>query len=130
MRRLVHNLRLLREATGSNDRELPQLVSAGAAASRAIDSQPSALRAGLGPLPGTVTAARRALSAARPFSDQLGTTLRDLLPATRKAAPAMTTARPLLRRATPVLGDLLTLTKTARPVLRDLRPTTENLLTD
>ena len=130
MRRLVHNLRLLSEATGSKDRELAQLVSASAAAFRAIDSQQTALRDGLGRLPGTVTAARRALAAAQPFSDQLGTTLRDLLPATRRAAPAMTTARPLLRRATPVLGDLLKLTQTARPVVRDLRPTTENLLAD
>ena len=130
MRRLVHNLRLLSEATGGKDRELAQLVSASAAAFRAIDSQQAALRRGLGRLPGTVTAARRALAAAQPFSNQLGTTLRDLLPATRRAAPAMSTARPLLRRATPVLGDLLTLTRTARPVVRELRPTTENLLTD
>lgn len=130
MRRLVTNLRLLSEATGGKDRQLAQLVSASAAAFRAIDSQQAALRDGVGRLPATVTAARRALGAARPFSDELSTTLRDLLPATRRLTPAMRSARPLLRRATPVLGDLLTLTRTARPVVRDLRPTTANLLTD
>jgi phospholipid/cholesterol/gamma-HCH transport system substrate-binding protein len=130
MRRLISNLRLLSDATAGKDRQLAQLVSASAAAFRAVDSQQSALRDGLAQLPGTVTAARRALSAAQPFSDELGPTLRRLLPATRKLTPALRSAKPLLHEATPALGDLLTLTKTAGPVVRRLRPTTENLVTD
>jgi phospholipid/cholesterol/gamma-HCH transport system substrate-binding protein len=130
VRRLVGNLRLLTHATAGKDRELAQLVSASAATFRAIDAQQASLRTGLSALPGTVTAARRALAAAQPFSERLGPTLTRLLPATRRLTPAMTSARPLLREATPALGDLLAFVRAARPVARHLRPTTANLLAD
>jgi phospholipid/cholesterol/gamma-HCH transport system substrate-binding protein len=130
VRRLVGNLRLLSEATAGKDRQLAQLVSASAETFRAIDSRQAALRAGLEELPATVAIARRALAAAAPFSDELGTTLTDLLPATRKLTPALRSARPLLREATPALGDLLGLVRAARKPVHDLAPTTANLLVD
>jgi phospholipid/cholesterol/gamma-HCH transport system substrate-binding protein len=128
-RRLIHNLRLLSEATGGKDRELAQLVRASDTALRAIGRQEAALRTGLSKLPSTIDSARGALAAAKPFSEQLGTTLRALEPSTRKLSPALTAARPLLREGTPALGDVQGLVRAARPVLRDLGPATGDLLT-
>lgn len=128
VKRLIHNLRLLSEATAGKDRELAQLVSASDTALRAIDRQESALRSGLSRLPSTIDTARGALAAAKPFSEELGPTVRALLPTTRKLSPALSAARPLLRQGTPALGDVQKLVRTARPVLHDLNPATADLL--
>jgi phospholipid/cholesterol/gamma-HCH transport system substrate-binding protein len=128
VQRLVHNLRLLSEATAGKDEELARLVDAGDAALAAVAQEDAALRAGLDRLPGTVDSARSALAAAEPFSRELGTTLDGLLPATRKLSPALSASRPLLQEAAPHLGDVRELVDTARPVLRDLNPATADLL--
>lgn len=125
--RLVRNLRLLSEATASRDRRLADLVSASAAALRAIGGEQAALRAGVARLPGTVTAARRALAAARPFAHELGPTLDRLAPAVHRAPGALLAARPLLVEGAPALGDVRRLVGAARPVLADLRPATADI---
>ena len=126
--RLIHNLRLLSEATAGKDRQLAQLVSASDTALRAINRQETALKAGISKLPSTIDEARGALAEAKPFSEQLGPTLRALTPSTRKLSPALSAAKPLLREGTPQLRDVGRLVRTARPVLRDLAPTTSDLL--
>jgi phospholipid/cholesterol/gamma-HCH transport system substrate-binding protein len=126
--RLIHNLRLLSEATAGKDKELAQLIGASDVALRAIDRQEAALRTGLSKLPSTIDTARGALAAAKPFSEELGPTLRALLPATRKLSPALSAARPLLEQGTPALADVQKLVTTARPVLHDLNPATADLL--
>ena len=127
--RLIHNLRILSEATAGKDDRLAQLVSASDTALRAIDRQEAALRGGISRLPGTIDSARGALAAAKPFSEQLAPTLRALLPSARELPRALSASKPLLRTGTPQLADVLRLVQTARPVVRDLRPTTADLLT-
>ena len=129
VKRLVHNLRLLSEATAGKDEELAQLIDAGDAALRSVAQEDASLKAGLDRLPGTVDSARQALAAAEPFSRELGPTLDGLLPATRKLSPAMSASKPFLKEATPPLGEVRKLVDTARPVLRDLNPATADLLT-
>ena len=128
VRRLIHNLRELSEATAGKDDRLRELVDASDAALRAVDRQEAALRLGLSKLPSTIDTARTALAAAKPLSEELGPTLRALLPSTRALSPALKSAKPLLKEGTPQLADVLTLVKAARPVLRDLKPTTSDLL--
>lgn len=129
VRRLVHNLRTLSEATAGRDRELAQLVSASARTFGAVASEQEALGAGIGRLPSTVRSARGALDAAQPFANELGPTLDALLPATRRLPAALRDTRPLLREAAPQLRDLRRLVRTAVPVVGDLRPTTADLAT-
>jgi phospholipid/cholesterol/gamma-HCH transport system substrate-binding protein len=129
VRRLIHNLRELSEATAGKDDRLAELVDASDTALRAIDRQEAALRGGLSKLPSMIDTARSALAAAEPFSEELGPTLRKLLPATRGLTPALKSAKPLLKEGTPQLADVLSLVKTARPVLHDLQPATQDLLT-
>src|SRR5207237_10785103 len=86
--RLIHNLRLLSEATAGKDHQLTRLVSASDVALRAIDRQEAALRSGVSKLPDTIDTARSALAKAKPFSEQQGPTLTSLLPATRGLSPA------------------------------------------
>jgi phospholipid/cholesterol/gamma-HCH transport system substrate-binding protein len=129
VRRLIHNLRALSEATAGKDDRLAQLVDASDTALRAIDRQEAALRLGLSKLPSTIDTARGALAAAKPLSEELGPTLRKLLPSTRGLSPALRAAKPLLREGTPQLGDVLRLVRTSRPVVRDLKPATSDLAT-
>jgi phospholipid/cholesterol/gamma-HCH transport system substrate-binding protein len=129
VRRLVHNLRELSEATAGKDDQLASLIDASDTALRAIDRQEAALRGGLSKLPSTIDTARSALASAKPFSEELGPTLRKLLPATRGLTPALKSAKPLLEQGTPALADVRKLVTTARPVLHDLRPATADLLT-
>ena len=128
VRRLIHNLRELSEATAGKDDQLAQLVDASNTALRAIDRQEAALKSGLSKLPSTIDTARSALAAAKPFSEELGPTLRQLMPSTRGLTPALKSAKPLLKQGTPALADVRKLVTTARPVLRDLKPATSDLL--
>lgn len=128
VRRLVHNLRLLTQATAGKDRELARLVEAADTTLRAVARQDAALRAGVAKLPGTVASARDALAAAEPFSRELAPTLEGLRPATRKLSPALSASQPLLREGTPQLRAVRRLVQTARPVLAHLNPATADLL--
>jgi phospholipid/cholesterol/gamma-HCH transport system substrate-binding protein len=127
VRRLIHNLRALSEATAGKHDQLAQLVDASDTALRAIDRQEAALRLGLSKLPSTIDTARGALAAAKPLSEELGPTLRRLLPSTRGLSPALRAAKPLLREGTSQLRDVLGLVRTSRPVVRDLKPTISDL---
>jgi phospholipid/cholesterol/gamma-HCH transport system substrate-binding protein len=126
--RLIHNLRLLSEATAGKDDEFAELISASDAAIRAINTQDAALKDGIAKLPDTINTARETLDTAAPFSRELGPTLDRLTPAVRKLSPALSASLPLLRDGPPQLRDLEALVKTGRPVLADLNPTTADLL--
>ena len=129
VRRLVHNMRLLTQATAGKDRELARLAEHGDEALRAVAREDTALRSGVARLPGTVGSARETLAAAAPFSRELARTLDGLHPATRRLSPALRAASPLLREGAPHLRDVRQLVETAGPVLRDLNPATADLLT-
>ena len=129
VKRLIHNLRELSEATAGKDDQLASLIDASDTALRAIDRQEAALRSGISKLPSTIDTARGALAAAKPFSEELGPTLRKLMPSTRGLTPALKSAKPLLQQGTPALADVRKLVTTARPVLQDLRPSVADLNT-
>jgi phospholipid/cholesterol/gamma-HCH transport system substrate-binding protein len=128
VRRLVHNLRVLSEATADKDHELARLVDAGSAVFTTIGNRDAELAASVRRLPGALDATRSALSHTRSLAQQLKPTATELRPAVRELAPALVKVRPLLRDAAPILADdLRPLVREATPLVRDLRPSVKNL---
>lgn len=126
--RLVHNLRLLAQATADSDRQLVRLVDGSAAVFETIGSRDAQLAASVERLPGALSATRDALTETRGLADELGPTAAALRPAVRELGPALVDVRPLLRDATPILrDDLRPLVRDATPLLRDLRPSVKRL---
>jgi phospholipid/cholesterol/gamma-HCH transport system substrate-binding protein len=128
VKRLVHNLRLLSQATADSDTELVKLVDGSSAVFDTIGSHDAQLAASVERLPGALHATRDALTEARGLATELGPTARELRPAVRELGPAMVEVRPLLRDAAPILrDDLRPLVREATPLVRDLRPSVARL---
>jgi len=128
VKRLVHNLRVLSQATADSDKELVKLVDGSSAVFDTIGSHDAQLAASVERLPGALSATRDALVEARGLATELGPTARDLRPVVRELAPAMVDVRPLLRDAAPILrDDLRPLVREATPLVRDLRPSVARL---
>jgi phospholipid/cholesterol/gamma-HCH transport system substrate-binding protein len=128
VKRLVHNLRLLSQATADSDRELVRLVDASSAVFDTIGGRDAQLAASVERLPGALSATRDALTETRGLATDLGPAARELRPAVRELGPAMVEVRPLLRAATPILrDDLRPLVREATPLVRDLRPSVRRL---
>ena len=128
LRRLVHNLSLLSGEVGAGDREITAAVRDGGAVLRAISAPDAELRAGVAKLPGTLSAADRALGTTRSLANELGPTATALLPAAQRAPRALQAAGALSRVATPVLRTRLRpLVRAALPVAARLAPTTRDL---
>lgn len=128
VRRLVHNLAVLTDATAKRDRQLAQVIAASDATLGAIASQDRALRESLQLLPGTISAARRTLDNTSAFANTLGPTLTSLMPAVDRLPAALEATGPLLEEAEPVLReDLRPLVREAQPLARDLGPATRDL---
>jgi phospholipid/cholesterol/gamma-HCH transport system substrate-binding protein len=126
--RLVHNLRILSEATADSDRELARLVDASSAVFDTIGRRDAELGASVARLPGALSATREALAQSRALAGELGPAAEALRPALRELAPALVDVRPLLRAATPIVRDeLRPLVREATPLLRDLRPSLARL---
>jgi len=129
LRSVVSELRLLSDAAVTQRAQLGPLVEATNQTFGALASEDRALAAALDRLPGTLSAARRALSAAQPLAAELPSALGALRPTVRALAPALVKARPLLRHGTPALRQVRALALQARPVLGDLNPALTNLRT-
>jgi phospholipid/cholesterol/gamma-HCH transport system substrate-binding protein len=128
LRHLVHNLRLLAEATAEKDEELAELVDTSAATFRALGERESDLQATVERLPGALRASRGALHDARRLAVEAGPALEALRPAARELGPSLEAARPLLGEATPIVRRELTpLVRQATPLLRELRPSLRDL---
>ena len=126
--RLVHNLRLLSEATADSDRELVRLVDSSSAVFDTLGSRDAQLAASVERLPGALSATRDALSQTRTLASDLGPAARELRPAVRELGPAMVEVRPLLRAAAPILhDDLRPLVRETTPLVRSLRPSVSRL---
>lgn len=128
LRRLVHNLGRLSEATASRDDRLASLVAASATVLDAIGGREAELARSVERLPGALGATRTALGETRALAAEAAPALRRLLPLARELQPGLTAARPLLRDAAPILErDLRPLVRETVPLLRDLRPAVANL---
>ena len=128
VKRLVHNLRLLSQATADSDKELVRLVDGSSAVFDTIGGRDAQLTASVEKLPGALHATRNALTETRDLANELAPAARELRPAVRELGPAMVDVRPLLRAATPILrDDLRPLVREATPLVRDLRPSVARL---
>ena len=127
LRRLVGSLRELAGAAAAKDEDLGRLVTAGHETLESVASHDDELRLALDRLPGTLDAARGALTAARPFARRLGPALEALGPATRDVAAALPRVDPLLTDALPAARRIRGLIPAALPVGRDLDPALRDL---
>jgi phospholipid/cholesterol/gamma-HCH transport system substrate-binding protein len=113
VKRLVHNLRLLSEATADSDKDLVRLVDGSSSVFDTIGHHDAQLAASVERLPGALSATRDALTETRGL---------------RELGPALVDVRPLLRDAAPILrNDLRPLVREATPLVRDLRPSVHRL---
>jgi phospholipid/cholesterol/gamma-HCH transport system substrate-binding protein len=128
VRRLMHNLRLLSQATADSDKDLVKLVDGSSAVFETMGAHDAQLAASVQKLPGALSATRDALVEGRSLANELGPTARELRPAVRELGPAMVDVRPLLRDAAPILrDDLRPLVRETTPLVRDLRPSVARL---
>ena len=128
VKRLVHNLRLLSQATADSDQELVRLIDGSSAVFDTIGGRDAQLAASVERLPGALAATSSALLETRGLADDLRPAAAELRPAVRELGPALVEVRPLLRDAAPILrDDLRPLVRDATPLLRDLRPSVRRL---
>jgi phospholipid/cholesterol/gamma-HCH transport system substrate-binding protein len=128
LRRLIHNLRELTEATAAKDVQLTRLVDAADTTFATLGARESDLRAALRRLPGVLASTQGALASGQRAATELEPALSALRPAVRKLPGVLTDVRPLLREGTPILRDQLRpLVHKAVPLVDDLRPTLGNL---
>lgn len=118
--RLVHNLAKVTRAA-SRDDQLTTVVTAGDATLEAIARQEEPLRESLARLPDTLDVTRSTLQHVGSFSDKLGPTLTDLLPAVRRLPETMEQLGPFSKEASAALRDEI------RPLVRQARPAVRNL---
>ena len=128
--KLVHNLRVIAEATAKSDDELRQLVGAGNATLEALAVNEAPLRRSLELLPPTLASARSTLRRIQPLGRSLTRTLDaidptlETLPATLRDAPGA------LRGLVPLpIGELSEFIDAVRPLSRSVRPATRDLAT-
>jgi phospholipid/cholesterol/gamma-HCH transport system substrate-binding protein len=125
--RVVHNLRLISDTAAGRSDQLARLIGAANETFEALGRHDAALRESLSRLPGTLGAAREALSAARPFARELGPAAQELSPTIRKLTASFPELDPLLRDATPATARIRRLVARSKPVVRDLRPAVADL---
>lgn len=124
---LVDDFSRLGTAAASKDKELANLVTAGNATFSALSESDAQLRETLQRLPGTLNAARGALSAAIPLSRELRPALDALEPSVKRLAPSFPRLDSLLADATPATKKIRSLVKQGRPVVHDARPALKDL---
>ena len=132
---LVHNLRVITQATASRDGDLTRVVDAGDATLDALASNDESLRRSLELLPGTLRAARTTLGRTPRFARSLDRTLTALdpslkaLPTTLRECPD--SVRGIVPLPTAELGKFIDgvapLAKYVRPTSRDLAAATPSL---
>jgi phospholipid/cholesterol/gamma-HCH transport system substrate-binding protein len=132
---LVHNLRVITQATASRDTDLTRVVDAGDATLDALARNDESLKRSLELLPGTLRAARSTLGRTPPFARSLDRTLTALDPSL-KALPATLRESPdSIRGIVPLptaevskfIDGVAPLAKDVRPASRDLAAATPSL---
>lgn len=128
LRRLVHSMAVLTEATATKDKELAQVIQGGNATLQALANQEGALRESTRKLPGTLRVTSATLANLKDFSAELKPTLDGLLPTVRKLKPALKATDDLAVQAVPILRDRIRpLVRELQPLAKDLEPTTNDL---
>jgi phospholipid/cholesterol/gamma-HCH transport system substrate-binding protein len=126
--RLIHNLKLLSQATADKDTELANLVDSSSAVFDTIGKRDTEVASAVRQLPGALNATRTALTQTQALATELKPTASDLRPAVRELAPALVKVRPLLKDSAPILqNDLRPLVRQTTPLIKSLRPSVKNL---
>ncbi len=125
--RLVHNLDTLSGSVASRSGELQTLVSAGNATFAALAAEDDALQRSLELLPGTLSAADRALTRARPLARQIPPALAALTPAVQALPRTLRDLETFSGQAKPAVAQVRALTREAQPLVGDLRPAAQKL---
>lgn len=125
--RLVHNLDTLSGSVAGHASQLQTLVSAGNATFAALASEDDALQRSLQLLPGTLSAADRALARARPLARQVVPTLGSLTPAVEELPTTLRDVQRFSTKARPVVAQVRGLSREAQPLVKDLRPAARQL---
>jgi phospholipid/cholesterol/gamma-HCH transport system substrate-binding protein len=125
---LVHNLTLITQAAGSEDRAVERVVANGATTFGALASADASLRGSLTLLPGTLGQARETLGHATPFARKLRTTLTALEPSVPRLRSTLVNAPDTLRGLLPFpIKALKRFTAAAGPLGAEVRATSRDL---
>jgi phospholipid/cholesterol/gamma-HCH transport system substrate-binding protein len=126
--RLIHNMNVLFETTGTQDDEIAALIDSSNSALSAIAGEDLDVRRATGELGPTLRETRIALEETGALAEILGPALNDLRPFARRLKPINDSLGRLARETT---GDVKTrirpFTRSARAPVRDLRPAAANL---
>jgi phospholipid/cholesterol/gamma-HCH transport system substrate-binding protein len=122
--RSIHNLRLLMEALGSNDKALADLVDSANASLGAFAQQDRAVQATLHELPGVLHQTNQSLGQLGSAARVLGPALQKLHPFATALAPAEEQIRPALRKTTPIIASQIRpFARETEPIVSEFEPT-------
>jgi phospholipid/cholesterol/gamma-HCH transport system substrate-binding protein len=123
----VHNLSLLSDALGKEDKSVAKLIGGGNQTFAAFADETSALQSALRLLPPTLDTGRAALAALTPLANEAGPAFTALLPSTRALPAALKGSDPLFKRGAPAVRDITDMTRRTVPIVRDLQPALANI---
>ena len=132
---LVHNLRVITQATASSEGDLRRVVDAGNATLDSLARNDESLKQSLELLPGTLHAARSTLQRTPPFARSLDTSLMALDPSLKALPTTLRDAPDSVRGIVPLppaevskfIDGVAPLAKHVRPTSRDLKAATPPL---
>jgi phospholipid/cholesterol/gamma-HCH transport system substrate-binding protein len=126
--RLVHNLRVITEATARSDDELLQVVDAGHATLETLARNEAPLRRTLELLPPTLRDTRSTLANVQPLASSLTRALDRLQPSLRGLRSTLRSSPDALRGLVPLpTGELTEFVDAVAPLSRHVRPAAANL---
>ena len=125
---LVHNLRVITEATASRDGDLTRVVDAGDATLEALATNDESLKRSLELLPGTLRAARSTLGRTPPFARSLDRTLTALDPSLKGLPSTLRETPDSIRGIVPLpTADVSRFIDGVAPLAKDVRPASRDL---
>ena len=128
LQRLVHSLSSLAQVTGGRQEQLVDLIRGADRTLAAVGGQDAALRSALSDLPGTLAKTRSVIDNANGFTDQLPSTLNQLMPFARQLPDAMRAAGPLVNDSELLVrAQLRPFAREAQPLAREVIPATRRL---
>jgi phospholipid/cholesterol/gamma-HCH transport system substrate-binding protein len=110
----IHNFQLLSTELGNRDQDLVNFVDSSNAVLASFAKEQASIRSAVQELPGTLQAAKGALTSADAFALQSGPALKKLIPGAKATAPALRALRPFFR-------------ETAGPIQTQIRPFTKQV---
>jgi phospholipid/cholesterol/gamma-HCH transport system substrate-binding protein len=126
--RLVHNLRLITEATAKGDGDIRQVVDAGNATLETLAQNDEPLKDTLTELPATLAAARATLERTPRFMDATSRALRELEPSIEQARTTLRRSPDALEGLVPLpVADLKTFIDAIAPLAPTVRASTRDL---